>query len=744
MFSVDNALKILLVLVGILFLPLPVEAAYKSLAGSGGGTPGGTNGQIQYNNAGAFGGESFVPINNGGTPFNVVMTAAPYNASGFIAQTTTSGVVTSGSTVIPVNSTMGFNLGHVVIISLAGTSGTKNFAGFISSISAGVSITISNTAVTGALLPATSTSGTTGTATTISAGYIVYSLGTTTLSGAVVNGATSIPLTDAATYQLGHGVLITGGKTGGADLITQITGVSGNTLTISPGISNVSGVASGVNVQHDDTAAFQAAVNLVTPLLTVNIFVPDGYYQINGPADVNNIIIRLPSYDYFSGGGLSFWNPPATLMMSGNVPAPQEVSYIASQKIPHESGAIIQTKQGNAKSLFAAYNIDGVTWRNFSNIRWVVQNLTFRTPPNPQISMLNGTYVTQMQVTGVDISTDDAGATTQPTDNASSGANAAIFLPYGGNAGLNVVSQSNIMGWMYGIESAEHTGFYNVFYPMLVDGDANTIYGTTGVEINFNGCPHGIDMFTTGQTHGIPFDISLLNIEHNTNVDIPWANAIDDILDTGSVATGFISIDANPNTQTIVVTNATKLHVADARAGSYPLPTATFANLSNSHYTSAPAGFEVYCSNCTIATTCAGSGSGAYAISTGSGWSCSQGVKAEQTISYQPGLLSAVNATKGVYGKFVNASTVDNIEGSAITFSCVSNPTITLTNCHADTSCATTPTVIGTVTVTAAGQAFDGSISNAAIAAGEYVAWSITAGTCASIDVAATAQVHNN
>lgn len=125
--------------------------------------------------------------------------------------------------------------------------------------------------------------------------------------------------------------------------------------------------------------------------------------------------------------------------------------------------------------------------------------------------------------------------------------------------------------------------------------------------------------------------------------------------------------------------------------------------------------------------------------------SCTQaGTGAEQTISYQPGLLSAVNATKGVFGKFVKDSTVDNIEGSAITFSCVANPTITLTNCHADTSCATSPTTIGTVTVTSAGTAFDGTISNAAILAGEYVAWSITAGTCASLDISGTAQIHAN
>lgn len=115
----------------------------------------------------------------------------------------------------------------------------------------------------------------------------------------------------------------------------------------------------------------------------------------------------------------------------------------------------------------------------------------------------------------------------------------------------------------------------------------------------------------------------------------------------------------------------------------------------------------------------------------------------EQTISYQPGLLTAVNATIGVYGKFVYASTVDNIIGSAVTFSCVANPTITMYECGASTTC-NSPTTIGTVTVTTAGTAVTGTINNAAIAAGDYVGWAITAGTCASIDISGTAQIHSN
>lgn len=116
---------------------------------------------------------------------------------------------------------------------------------------------------------------------------------------------------------------------------------------------------------------------------------------------------------------------------------------------------------------------------------------------------------------------------------------------------------------------------------------------------------------------------------------------------------------------------------------------------------------------------------------------------AESTLSFQPGLLTSVTATVGVFGKMVKASTVDNIIGSAYIFSCISNPTITMYECGTSTTCAT-PTTIGTVTVTAAGTAFTGSISNAAITAGDLVGWAVTAGTCTSLDISANAQVHSN
>jgi hypothetical protein len=112
--------------------------------------------------------------------------------------------------------------------------------------------------------------------------------------------------------------------------------------------------------------------------------------------------------------------------------------------------------------------------------------------------------------------------------------------------------------------------------------------------------------------------------------------------------------------------------------------------------------------------------------------------------SFAPGQLSAVTNTKGGFTKWVNASTVDNIEGSASAFTCSGNPTLTFYECGTSTTCASSPTTIGSVTVTAAGTVVDGTVSSAAIAAGDYTAWEISAGTCTGLDIIGKAQIHSN
>lgn len=112
-------------------------------------------------------------------------------------------------------------------------------------------------------------------------------------------------------------------------------------------------------------------------------------------------------------------------------------------------------------------------------------------------------------------------------------------------------------------------------------------------------------------------------------------------------------------------------------------------------------------------------------------------------IGFSPGSLTSVISTKTMFGKVSKNSTVDNIEGSALIFTCTGNPTITLYECGVSSTCAS-PTTIGSVTVTGTGTAIDGTINNSAITAGDYIAWAISAGVCASLDIQATAQIHSN
>lgn len=117
--------------------------------------------------------------------------------------------------------------------------------------------------------------------------------------------------------------------------------------------------------------------------------------------------------------------------------------------------------------------------------------------------------------------------------------------------------------------------------------------------------------------------------------------------------------------------------------------------------------------------------------------------QAYSQISFQPGLLTSILSTTGAFSKIVKNSTVDNIVGSAISFTCAVNPTITMFECGTSATCAS-PTTIGSATLTAAGTAVNGTVSSPSITAGDYVAWAITAGTCTSLDVTAAAQIHSN
>ena len=67
-------------------------------------------------------------------------------------------------------------------------------------------------------------------------------------------------------------------------------------------------------------------------------------------------------------------------------------------------------------------------------------------------------------------------------------------------------------------------------------------------------------------------------------------------------------------------------------------------------------------------------------------------------------------------------------------------PTVTLYKCGSSPSCSSGE-VVGSATLSGAGQVSEGAISSATIAAGDYIAWGFSAGECSQLNLAATAQV---
>lgn len=150
---------------------------------------------------------------------------------------------------------------------------------------------------------------------------------------------------------------------------------------------------------------------------------------------------------------------------------------------------------------------------------------------------------------------------------------------------------------------------------------------------------------------------------------------------------------------------------------------------------------------CGLAALADGISSGG-SVGFGTGLTLSGGTvtnNATDHITFQAGPITAgLTATKSAFHKFSKASTLDNLEVSANTFTCSVNPTITIFECGTSTTCAVSPTSMATATITAAGTVVDGTVTSSAVTAGDYVAFGITAGTCTNLTVEATAQLHSN
>jgi hypothetical protein len=98
------------------------------------------------------------------------------------------------------------------------------------------------------------------------------------------------------------------------------------------------------------------------------------------------------------------------------------------------------------------------------------------------------------------------------------------------------------------------------------------------------------------------------------------------------------------------------------------------------------------------------------------------------------------------FSRVVATTTIDNLMGASVGFSCQSTqlPIISLVDCATSNVCA--PAVVVTlanVTVTTLGQVAQGTVLNPIVTAGDFIAW-IVGGNCTNSEFNATAQIHQN
>ena len=96
---------------------------------------------------------------------------------------------------------------------------------------------------------------------------------TPTLAAQLNSGSTSATLTDASSFEVGHGMAIPGAGAAGVELAVVLTDVTANVVSWTGATSTT--VANGTTVHHDDTQAFFSAMATAT-----HVYAPWGNYHV--------------------------------------------------------------------------------------------------------------------------------------------------------------------------------------------------------------------------------------------------------------------------------------------------------------------------------------------------------------------------------------------------------------------------------------------------------------------------------
>jgi hypothetical protein len=356
--------------------------------------------------------------------------------------------------------------------------------------------------------------------------YNASTFGLTTTTTSVTFGVgTSGAVASCSTFLANQGVLITGAGPSGANYIGTVVTCSGTTLTVTPATST--SVASGIVVQHDETAAFLAAFAAIaaSSQLSGTIQGPDGVYLVNGPLlDTSgaNAILPMPKLANYVGGTVDISIKGFTLPnWDGNA-----------------AGMIIKTSAMTG-NLFGGYdNATGGGFPNFTNVKLEMEKVSIQAPINTGAVMINASNLQAFQGKHILCNAPGSG-TTIPTNTAGG----CIFMPQIGNEVQNQLDdiQAGNLYTSYKLTEHTHAGSIYAVYAhncfVFDNGNTSTSvsdYKGNGAQIDYlweQNCVNGI-VGGAGPFHS-PLNISLADLENTTG---------NGVLDSSNTLYGIINI----------------------------------------------------------------------------------------------------------------------------------------------------------------------------------------------------------
>lgn len=351
--------------------------------------------------------------------------------------------------------------------------------------------------------------------------YAAGSATTTTTVGATTAG-TSVVVASASTWALNEGIYIAGAGAAGANYVGTVTAINGTTLTISPATSTTA--ANGTLVQHDNTVAFQAAINALST--GGNIVVPNGYYRMNAPQQtVNGLSVILAVPTIAENSSLSS-NPFITIQLTGQ----QDPTVNLTNTL--QGGVVLDTDENTGSFIGGA----GAS-SPFTGVYLSLKNLVIRTPQNPAITAINANLVGGLHLENVIVDVLGEGALYGSVPSNSNGI--GVIAPAPGSGNLSLFENLKVFGYYTGIELFDHAYLhYSAFgydkYAILIGNGTTGAHGIGGNYVDVEQCLYGISPYNTV---GGSFNVTNYDFEH----DAGTFAVTDDLYDPTNLLSGALS-----------------------------------------------------------------------------------------------------------------------------------------------------------------------------------------------------------